>query len=237
MKRNENIIVAVDAEDFQSLEKLVKDLSRYVSIFRVGPRHILEFGREKIFDLMHSCDSKIFLDIKVKDIPDEIVKIVKCAARFKVDMMTVHASAGIDGLRAVTENKGDMKVFGVTVLTSFDDDDCYDNYNSPVNARALRFMRNCKLAGLDGVVCSPYELELFNKHKELVGLLRATPGIRPKWSAINCQKRFKDPYDALNDGADYLVIGRPILFPPKPFDSPISALKSIIDEISPLNQK
>lgn len=230
--RNSNIVVAVDAEDFQSLKKLVKDLSQYASIFRVGARHILEFGREKIFDLIRSCDSKIFLDIKTKEIPDEMAKIIKCASRLKVDIMTVHASAGIDGLKAAADNKGDMKVFGVTVLTSFDDNDCHDNYNSPVNARALRFMRNCKLAGIDGVVCSPYELEFFEKHKELLGLLKATPGIRPKGSAINGQKRFKTPYDAIQDGADYLVIGRPILFPPKEIDSPVVALKRIIQEIS-----
>ncbi len=125
-------------------------------------------------------------------------------------------------------------VLAVTVLTSLGEDNVNLNFGSSDKAKVIQFTRNAKLAGCAGVVCSAKELPVIKNQKdypELIDIITVTPGIRPKWSVTNDQKRITTPAQAIKDGADYLVIGRAITNPPEGMTS-VDAAKTIIDEIN-----
>ena len=123
-------------------------------------------------------------------------------------MLTVHTSGGKDMMSAAMEavSGTDIKVFGVTVLTSLSDDDTNTIFKRPSSKQVKAMLDSAELAGIDGVVCSPHELELLSKRTSLLSI---TPGIRLEYSNDD-QKRVMTPKDAIDLGADYLVIGRPI---------------------------
>ena len=127
-------------------------------------------------------------------------------------------------------------VLAVTVLTSLGEYDTYLIFGAPSKAKVLQFARDAKIAGCDGIICSPQELEFLGNYPELRGLLKVVPGIRPKWSVTGDQKRIMTPSDAIKAGADYLVIGRPITNPPKEVGSSVEAVKRIIEEIESIQQ-
>ncbi len=131
-------------------------------------------------------------------------------------------------MRAAVKNKGDSKVLAVTVLTSTDEHDAFGIFGAPCKAKVLAFARDAKLAGCDGVVCSPLELLVLNEHPELEGLWKVTPSIRSPDDAVDDQRRTMSPREAISCGADELVIGRPITGAP----SPVEAALKIAEEIA-----
>jgi len=147
-------------------------------------------------------------------------------------MFNVHASAGIEAMMSAVANKGQALVLAVTVLTSLEENNANLIFGGPSKARVLQFARDAKLAGCDGIICSPQELELLGKQKELGGLLKITPGVRPEWASAGDQKRIMTPAEAIKAGATALVIGRPITKPPTEIGSPVDAAKRIAEEIS-----
>ena len=173
----------------------------------------------------------IFLDGKFYDIPTTVGKATAVVANLGVVMINVHASAGIDAMFAAVDNKKSAKVLAVTVLTTREENDAFLDFGAPIKAKVLHFARNAKLAGVDGIICSPQELEFLGKRRELKGLLRVTPGVRPQWASKNDQERAMTPGEAVSFGADYLVIGRPITRPPKEIGTPVQAIQSINEEI------
>jgi orotidine-5'-phosphate decarboxylase len=173
----------------------------------------------------------VWADPKFKDIPktmgNRTAKLVSAGA----NIITIHASNTIEAMKAAVNNRGDAVILAVTVLTSMQEDDCQDIYGGPIKTKVLRFARNALLAGVQGIVCSPAELEFLAKYPELDPLFKVTPNIRPMWyqeTDDQNAKRSMMPADAIKLGASCLVMGRPIL---ESSLLPADALKKTLGEI------
>lgn len=170
----------------------------------------------------------VFADPKYHDIPNTVANRVAKMAKAKPYFITVHASGGVKMLRAAVDNAGESKILAVTVLTSLNEEDTHLALGAPVKAKVLEYARYAVLAGVHGIVCSAKELEFLSKYKELDSLIKVTPGIRPLWyQPADDQKRTMTPAEAIELGADYLVIGRPILKD----DVPDYAVERTLEEI------
>lgn len=171
----------------------------------------------------------VMADPKLHDIPNTVKNRVKKYAIHKPYFITVHASGGIEMMRKAVENCGESKILAVTVLTSLNEEECNINLGAPVKVKVLQYARNAVLAGVHGIVCSPQELKFLSQFPELKNLIKVTPGIRPKWhiDPKDDQSRITTPRDAVLLGADYLVIGRPII----QSENPVGALQNTREEI------
>jgi orotidine-5'-phosphate decarboxylase len=209
------LIVALDYWDIDEAVRLVETLGDEVSFFKIGLGLQLG-GGEGLARSLIAQSKRVFLDYKYLDIEETIRTAVRRAADFGVDFLTVHGVGGI--LRAAVEGRGDsaLKLLCVTVLTSMDAADVKE-MGFPCNVEKLVLARAKKAldAGVDGVVASAREAA---DVRSATGgkLLVVTPGIRPQDSATDDQKRVATPGAAIRDGADYLVVGRPITKAPDP---------------------
>lgn len=228
MDPHERIIVAVDVDNLDKAYRLVESLAQHVGCFKVGLELLTAVGAPKVIEFFRSFGTKIFYDGKFHDIPNTVGGAARAVASYGVAMFNVHASAGIEAMMTAVANKGQSRVLAVTVLTSFDENNAQLVFGAPSKARVLQLARDAKLAGCDGVICSPQELELLGKQAELRGLLKVTPGVRPAGAAVGDQKRVMTPGKAVKAGADYLVIGRPITG----VDDPADAAQRIAAEIA-----
>ncbi len=209
-KAGGKIIVALDvASKAQALE-LVQQLRDKISLFKIGLQLYTAEGPETVRAVL-ATGAKLFLDLKLHDIPNTVAKAVESAANLSVQMLTIHLSGGSEMIRgAVAARKDNMSILGVTVLTSADASTLREvGISEKVDEQVLRLARLGIENGVDGLVCSPHEIkslraEFGDKIKIVV------PGIRPSWSEPGDQKRFMTPREAIEAGADYLVIGRPI---------------------------
>lgn len=232
MEAKDRIIVALDVSDLGKAMELVEKLSLYVGLFKVGLQLLTSEGSPKVVQMIKGAGGDIFYDGKFKDIPNTVAGASKAAAKLGVDMFNVHASGGIEMMRAAVANKGESKVLAVTVLTSLSEEDAHSIYGVPSKVKVVDFARWAKIAGVDGIICSPQELQVLGKQKELDSFLRVTPGVRPEWAGAGDQKRVMTPGEAVMAGADYLVIGRPITQPPDKIGDPVEAAKKIAEEIA-----
>ncbi|HLD61778.1 MAG TPA: orotidine-5'-phosphate decarboxylase [Patescibacteria group bacterium] len=236
MKAEDKIIVALDVDDLEKAKSLIEALAPYVGCFKIGLELISSVGGPQAVRFVHGLEGEVFYDGKFKDIPNTIGRASRAVSALGVKMFNVHASAGIEAMRAAVDNKGISLVLAVTVLTSLEENNAHLIFGAPSKAKVLQFARDAKIAGCDGIICSPQELEFLGNYPELRGLLKVVPGIRPKWSVTGDQKRIMTPSDAIKAGADYLVIGRPITNPPKEVGSSVEAVKRIIEEIESIQQ-
>lgn len=232
MKAKDRIIVALDVDNLDKALELVKELYPYVGYFKTGLELLTSEGPPKVVKAIKEAGGKIFYDGKFMDIPNTVAGASKAVAKLGVDMFNVHASGGIEMMKAAVDNKGNSKVLAVTVLTSLTEEDAHSIYGAPSKGKVIEFARWAKIAGIDGLICSPQELQVLGRQKELIGLLKITPGVRPGWAAAGDQKRIMTPGEAVKAGADYLVIGRPITKPPTHIGNPVAAAKMIADEIA-----
>ena len=254
-KGKNRIIVALDVPNLSQAGDLVGALAQHVGMFKTGLQLIMSVGAPQIvnwFKEQGYGPDKIFLDGKLNDIPNTIGEAAKAIANLGVRMFNVHACSGIDGMRAAVDKnlkvnlsgdggkvsvvKGSL-VLAVTVLTSFEENDGNLTFGGPTKAKVLEFSRRAKLAGCDGIICSPQELTLLRTRPELKDMLLVTPGVRPEWAAAGDQKRIMTPGEAVKAGADYLVIGRPIIKPPEEIGGPVEAAKKIAAEIELAEQE
>lgn len=245
----DRIIVALDVDSVAKAITLVNQLSSLVGGFKVGLEFITatlanlvtanseveaNFSLNKTRAFFNMLDGKLFWDGKWDDIPNTVGSTAKALSKLRVKMFNVHAAATINAMMAAVANKGDALALAVTVLTSTEENDCNLTFGAPSKAQVLQFARNAKLAGCDGIVCSPQELKFLRGFKELNGLLRVTPGIRSADAPPDDQNRTMPAGEAIIAGADYLVIGRPITGA----EDPVVAAKKITDEIATaLNRK
>ncbi|MFA6278532.1 MAG: orotidine-5'-phosphate decarboxylase [Candidatus Paceibacterota bacterium] len=230
----DRIIVALDVNSLDKAKHLVEKLAPYVGCFKVGLELLTSAGAPQVVKAIHKLGGEVFFDGKFNDIPNTIGGATKAVAMLNVKMFNLHASAGIEGMMAAVANKGKSIVLAVTVLTSFEENNAHLIFGGPIKAKVLQFARNAKLAGCDGIVCSPQELLLLGKQKELSGLLKVTPGIRSLTSLPDDQKRTMTADEAVKAGADFIVVGRPIIEAPDPFE----AAKKMAAEIDAvLNEK
>lgn len=204
----------------------------HVGPFKVGLELLTAEGAPAVCHALHKLGAEVFADMKFLDIPNTVGAAAQAIASQGVAMFNVHASGGIEMMRAAVANKGNSLVLAVTVLTSMDESACRRSYGASPAEKVLQFALDAKEAGADGIICSSQELHVLKPLSELSGMFFVTPGIRPVWAVVGDQKRITTPAEAIRAGADYLVIGRPILKPPAEIGSPVEAAKRIADEIA-----
>ncbi len=232
MDVKDRIIVALDVSSLDKAKSLVEALAPHVGCFKVGLELLTAVGAPQVVEFVHSLGGQVFYDGKFDDIPNTIGGATKVVAGLNVKMFNVHASAGIEAMMSAVANKGQSLVLAVTVLTSLEENNAHLIFGNPSKAKVLQLARDAKLAGCDGIICSPQELELLGKQKELGSLMKITPGVRPEWASAGDQKRIMTPAEAIKAGATALVIGRPITKPPTEIGTPEDAAKKIAEEIS-----
>ena len=201
------IIVAIDETDFTRASKIIDNLDPKKCMVKIGSVSFNSSGHELIFYAAEK-GFEIFLDLKLHDIPNTVKKSIEGLAVLPIKLLTIHASGGKDMMKAAMEgvSGSDIKVFGVTALTSLSDNDINEIYRRSATEQVNAMLDLAESACIDGVVCSPHELVLVSKRESLLSI---TPGIRLDESNDD-QKRVMTPKQAIELGADYLVIGRPI---------------------------
>ena len=223
----DKIIVALDVATKEKALELVQQLRDQISFFKIGLQLYTAEGPE-IVQAVLAAGVKVWLDLKLYDIPNTVARAVESASHLGVHMLTIHLSGGSDMIRAATGTRtNDMMILGVSVLTSATEQTLRETgIPEKIDDHVLRLARLGVEAGIDGVVASPHEIkklrgEFGNKIKI------AVQGIRPTWAEPGDQKRFMTPRDALEAGADYIGIGRPITA----HRNPREAVAKILDEL------
>ena len=204
---SKTIIVAVDETQLGNFQNVVDSLDSDLCMIKIGSVSFNALGHQAI-SYASNKGFKIFLDLKLHDIPNTVKKSIKGLVSLPIDMMTIHTSGGLEMMKAAKNavDGTDIKIFGVTALTSLSDEDTSLIYKRTAAEQVNTMLDLAEQAGIDGVVCSPHELSLVTKRESLLSI---TPGIRLKDSKDD-QNRVMTPKDALKQGANFLVIGRPI---------------------------
>jgi orotidine-5'-phosphate decarboxylase len=201
------IIVAVDETQLEDFQSVVDSLDSDLCMIKIGSVSFNALGHQTI-SYASNKGFKIFLDLKLHDIPNTVNKSIEGLVSLPIEMMTIHTSGGLEMMMAAMKavEGSDIKVFGVTALTSLSDEDTSFIFKRTAEEQVNAMLDLAEQARIDGVVCSPHELSLVSKRTSLLSI---TPGIRLKDSNDD-QSRVMTPKDAINLGANFLVIGRPI---------------------------
>ena len=201
------IIVAVDETQLSSFKQIVDSLDSTLCMIKVGSVSFNAIGHEAL-TYVASKGFEIFLDLKLHDIPNTVKKSIEGLVSLPINMMTIHTSGGLEMMKSAKKavEDTDIKIFGVTALTSLSDQDTRVIYKRTASNQVRAMLDLAQEAKIDGVVCSPHELDLIVARKSLLSI---TPGIRLSESSDD-QSRVMTPKDAISKGADYIVIGRPI---------------------------
>ena len=211
------IIFPLDLPSVKEAKRYIELLKGHIGVFKVGLELFIEAGPEIIKFIHASSEVSVFLDLKLHDIPETVFRATERIAELGVSFVTVHCGESADMLKAaVAGSRGKVQVLGVTVLTSVSGEDIHDagfkdEYASDLMELVLKRAAMAKAAGCAGVVCSGKEVGMIKKRlgNDFIAI---TPGIRPAWEAStpDDQKRITTPAQAVQDGSDYVVIGRPI---------------------------
>jgi orotidine-5'-phosphate decarboxylase len=210
------VAVALDAPDLETAARWAALVTPHVSTVKVGLELYLRYGPQVVATVRGANRVSVFLDLKLHDIPATVAGAARAVARLRPDLLTVHAAAGADVIRAAVSASPGTMVAAVTVLTSLGDDDLGQiGLNGPVPDAVLRLATLAVGAGAQGLVCSPREVSAVRAE---VGqdVTLITPGVRPAGTEAHDQARVATPEEALLAGADLLVIGRPITSAPDP---------------------
>ncbi len=232
----EKIVLALDVDSIEQAKSLITELKDYVGVFKIGLQMYTGNGYE-IFNFMKEQNIKFFFDVKLHDIPNTVAKAAENIVRNGASFFNLHTMGGEEMMRTAQEaarrtakelGKDNPMILGVTVLTSISEECLQNELKIPYKPKeyALNLALSAKKAGLDGVVASVGEAK---KIKQVCGkeFKVLCPGIRPSWAAKNDQKRLASPSAAINQGADYLVIGRAVTAAP----DRVKAIQMIYDEI------
>jgi orotidine-5'-phosphate decarboxylase len=224
----DKIIVALDVATKEKALELVQELRDQISFFKIGLQLYTAEGPEIVRAVL-ATGSKVWLDLKLHDIPNTVARAVESASHLGVHMLTIHLSGGSEMIRAATGARSyDTMILGVTVLTSATEQTLREiGIADNVADQVLRLARLGTQAGIDGVVASPHEIKTL-RHEFGDKIKIAVQGIRPRWAEPGDQKRFMTPREALEAGADYIGIGRPITA----HRNPREALERILEELS-----
>jgi len=229
---NRKAIIALDVSSRDQALNLVKQLHDLVGMFKVGSQLFMAAGAPVVREII-GAGGNVFLDLKFHDIPNTVTHAAVEAAKLGVSMMTIHASGGRAMMQSVADDLrqkfGDKKpiVVAVTVLTSLDTKALFEmGWEMPLDEQVQQLARLAEDCGIDGVVCSPREIQLVRKVVEPKFKI-VTPGIRLPDQSINDQQRIATPREALSSGADYIVVGRAVT------DStdPRSAMQRLLDTL------
>jgi len=210
------IAVALDAPDLETAARWAGLVTPHVSTVKVGLELYLRYGPGVVASIRGASGVRIFLDLKLHDIPATVTGAARAVARLRPDLLTVHAAGGWEVVRAAVEGAPDTAVAAVTVLTSLSQADLDRiGLNGSMSDAVRRLAVLAVDAGARGLVCSPHEVAAVRAEVG-PGILLITPGIRPAGASANDQARTATPEEALRAGADLLVIGRPITAAPDP---------------------
>src|SRR5205823_5748768 len=226
-KAADKIILALDVPTKVTALDLVDQLREQISFFKIGLQLYTAEGPEIVRAVLFT-GAKVWLDLKLHDIPNTVARAVESASSLGVQMLTIHLSGGSEMIRAATAARANnISILGVTVLTSATEQTLREiGIAARVDDQVLRLAKLGVEAEIDGVVASPHEIKILraefgDKIKIVV------PGIRPSGSESEDQKRVMTPREAIDAGTDYLVIGRPIIAHPNPRE----ALAKILNEL------
>ena len=226
-KVSDKIIVALDVATKERALALVEQLHDQISFFKIGLQLYTAEGPEIVRAVL-STGAKVWLDIKLHDIPNTVARAVESASRLGAHMLTIHLSGGSEMIRAATAARANnISILGVTVLTSATEQTLNEiGIADKVENQVLRLAKLGVEAKIDGIVASPHEIKILraefgDKIKIVV------QGIRPIWAEPGDQKRFMTPRQAMEAGADYIGIGRPITT----HRNPREAVAKILDEL------
>jgi orotidine-5'-phosphate decarboxylase len=228
------ILCAIDTGDLARAKALAADVRHVVGGIKLGLEFFTANGPAGVMQVLDR-DTPLFLDLKFHDIPNTVARAVRSAAALEPLILTLHTAGGPAMMEAAkhaadlvaSEGKRRVKLLGVTVLTSLDDGDLAAvGQRGPVGEQVRRLALLARDSGLDGVVCAPIEVAML---REVCGpdFLLVVPGIRPAGAASGDQKRVMGPRAAIQAGADYLVVGRPITEAPHP----AAAAQAILNEL------
>ncbi len=237
MQAQERIVLALDVDTKEKALSLVKELAGYVGVFKVGMQLYNSVGPDIVKEI-NALGGKVFVDLKFHDIPNTVASAGRVMARLGCHMFNVHAAGGREMMQALVEElkkesarlgQPEPITLAVTVLTSINQEQLAQEMlvkDMQIKDVVVRWALMAQECGIKGVVCSPQEISAI---REACGpdFKIVTPGIRPAWSEANDQKRITTPRQALDLGADYMVIGRPIV----KAASPMEAALKIIDEL------
>lgn len=235
MEPKDRLILALDVADREEALSLAELLRAEVGLFKVGWQLFMAEGPQILIDLAHNFDgSRIFLDLKIYDILNTLKGALKSIPP-GVALVTIHSDLPTGGLTHILkEIEGGFKVLAVTLLTSLSGKDLVSlgyapEYGEDPARLVLLRARSAQAAGCQGVICSGREAR---KVKEACGpdFLVVCPGIRPAWTVVlgDDQRRVVTPYEALRNGADYIVVGRPIRTAP----DPVAAARQVVEEMA-----
>jgi orotidine-5'-phosphate decarboxylase len=237
LNAKDRVVLALDVDrDTEALD-LVSELKDKVGMFKVGHQLFTAFGPDVVRRII-GMGGRVFLDLKYHDIPNTVAKAAAEAVKLGVSIFNVHALGGLDMMKAAAQSAAETAeklhlprpvVLAVTVLTSMDERSLRKELkiNRSLQREVGHLARLAQRAGMHGVVASPQEIKMLRKgiRGRFVIL---TPGVRPSWAAQDDQKRIMTPAEAVHAGADYIVVGRPVLKAGDRSD----AVKKILDEIS-----
>ncbi|SFV57279.1 Orotidine 5'-phosphate decarboxylase [hydrothermal vent metagenome] len=225
------LCIALDLATKEENLALVKKLKDYDIWLKVGLRSYIRDGGEFLKEIKAiNPEFKIFLDLKLYDIPNTMADAAESIISLGVDMFNVHASAGKRAMQTVMERLKNYEkrpiVLAVTALTSFSNEEFYDIYNADIDKMADKFAKDAYESGLDGVVCSAFESASI-KRSTAPTFMTLTPGIRPFGEDAGDQKRVADVAFAKSAGVDFIVVGRPIY----KADNPVEVVEKILKEL------
>jgi orotidine-5'-phosphate decarboxylase len=229
------IALALDnVSDLSDIKSLISKTKPWIGVYKIGLEQFIRFGPPAL-ETIRDTGRKIFLDLKLHDIPNTVAKAVNAACDLGVDFLTLHTHGGSEMMRSAIKAKNHHtgerlpKIIGVTVLTSIDESTLHDELqvNDSIKNHVIRLARLSAAAQLDGIVCSavelPFVVPVLPKHFEII-----TPGIRPPGTDTNDQKRSATPAYAIRAGATMLVLGRAITGAA----NPAAAAQGIYNEIA-----
>ncbi|MCS6884906.1 MAG: orotidine-5'-phosphate decarboxylase [Acidobacteriota bacterium] len=229
----ERIVIALDVPSKERALELVELLAPQVGMFKIGSLLFTACGPQLVTEVLQ-LGGRVFLDLKFHDIPNTVAEAVAAAAQLGVDVCNVHALGGFEMMAAAAarlrsfEPSRRPKLLAVTVLTSQDQKSLAQiGISEPVHRLVVRLATLAAEAGLDGVVASAQEIQAIRGVVPR-NFIILTPGIRPPGTAVNDQKRVMTPAEAFAAGADYIVLGRPVIEHP----SPLQVLDEVLASIS-----
>ncbi|HEY2680241.1 MAG TPA: orotidine-5'-phosphate decarboxylase [Candidatus Udaeobacter sp.] len=228
-KAADKIIVALDVPTKEKALDLVEQLRNEISFFKIGLQLYTAEGPEIVRAVL-AAGAKVWLDLKVYDIPNTVARAVESATTLGVQMLTIHLSGGSEMIHAATAARtNDMLILGVTVLTSSTEQTLREiGIPDSVEDQVIRLAKLGAAAGIDGIVASPHEIKTLRREfGERIKI--AVQGIRPSWAEPGDQKRFLTPREAIDAGADYIGIGRPITGHAQPREAVAKILEELLN--------
>ena len=202
---SKRLIIALDTDDLYLVKKLSAFFDPKLCLMKVGLQLYIAHGKE-VLDYLSEQGFEIFLDLKLHDIPNTVAKAIKEIQKFNIKMTTIHSQGGVEMINAALDQSNDIKILAVSLLTSLDKQDVSRLYDNDFEKQFEMLLKVITDTKTHGIVCSSHELAKINDNN----LIKVVPGIRNN-DILNDQKRIMSSKAAYANGADFIVVGRPII--------------------------